>query len=87
MTTCPTLFFIKPYNMKDTVECRSESSYPEKPVAFIWEGIRHDVEAILSRSRNPRGISFRVRTTDGLVFELEYGNATDAWLITPIQED
>lgn len=73
--------------MKDTVECRSESSYPEKPVAFIWEGTRHNVEGILSRSRNPQGISFRVRTTDGLVFELEYSNATDAWLITPIQED
>jgi len=73
--------------MKDTVECRSESSYPEKPVAFIWEGTRHNVETILSRSRNPQGISFRVRTTDGLVFELGYSNATDAWLITPIQED
>jgi hypothetical protein len=87
MTTCPTLFFIKPYNMKDTVECRSESSYPEKPVAFNWEGTRHNVDAILSRSRDPQGISFRVRTTGGLFFELVYTTAVDGWHITPVQED
>jgi len=73
--------------MKDTVECRSESSYPEKPVAFIWEGTRHKVNDILSRSRDPQGISFRVRTTERLVFELIYATAADMWLITPIQED
>ena len=73
--------------MEDTVECRSESSYPEKPVALTWDGTRREVDAILSRSRSPQGISFRVRTTDGLVFELDYVIATDEWLITPIQED
>ena len=56
-------------------------------MALTWEGTRHEVEAILSRSRNPQGISFRVRTTDGLIFELEYITATDAWRITPVQED
>lgn len=73
--------------MKDLVECRSESSYPDKPVRLTWEGTRHEVDVILSRSRNPRGISFRVRTTGGLVFDLEYTLATDAWRITPVQED
>jgi hypothetical protein len=73
--------------MKDTVECRSESSYPEKPVAFNWEGTRHNVDAILSRSRDPQGISFRVRTTGGLFFELVYTTAVDGWHITPVQED
>jgi hypothetical protein len=73
--------------MKDSVECRSESSYPDKPVRLTWEGMRHEVEAILSRSREPLGYLFRVRTTDGLVFDLEYTLATDAWHITPVQED
>jgi hypothetical protein len=73
--------------MKDSVECRSESSYPEKPVALTWEGMRREVDAILSRSRDPQGYRFRVRTTDSLVFDLEYTLATDAWRITPVQED
>ena len=73
--------------MKDLVECRSESSYPDKPVRLTWEGTRREVEAILSRSRDPQGYRFRVRTTDGLVFDLEYTVATDAWHITPVQED
>lgn len=73
--------------MEDSVECRSESSYPEKPVALTWEGTHHEVQAVLSRSRDPQGYRFRVRTTDGRVFDLEYTLATDAWHITPVQED
>jgi hypothetical protein len=73
--------------MKDSVECRSESSYPDKPVRLTWEGTRREVEAILSRSHDPQGYRFRVRTTGGLVFDLEYTLATDAWRITPVQED
>jgi hypothetical protein len=70
--------------MEDSVECRSESSYPEKPVALTWEGTRHEVETITDRWNSPQGNHFRVRTDDGLVFELVYMTATDAWLITPI---
>jgi hypothetical protein len=70
--------------MEDAVECHSESSYPEKPLALIWEGMRHEVETILSQWRDPQGMHFRVRTTEGLVFELSYGTATEAWLIKPI---
>jgi hypothetical protein len=73
--------------MEDSVECRSESSYPEKPVALTWEGTRREVDAILSRSRDPQEYRFRVRTTDGLVFDIEFTLATDAWRITPVQED
>lgn len=69
--------------MKDPVECRSESSYPEKPVALTWEGARREVDTILDRWRDPQGIHFRVRTTDGLIFELVYTTATDVWLIKP----
>jgi hypothetical protein len=70
--------------MEDLVECRSESNYADKPVALHWEGARHEVETILSQWRDPRGLHFRVRTTDGLVFELEYISAAEAWHIKPI---
>jgi len=69
--------------MEDPVECRSESSYPGKPVALTWEGARREVDSILNQWRSPGGIHFRVRTTDGLVFELTYLSATDEWLIKP----
>jgi hypothetical protein len=70
--------------MEDLVECRSESGYPEKPVALVWENTRREVETILSQWRDPQGMHFRVRTTGGLVFELTYAIANDAWLIKPI---
>jgi hypothetical protein len=73
--------------MEDLVECRSESSYPDKPVALTWEGLRHPVDSVLGQWRSPQGIHFRVRTTDNLVFELNYIIAADGWHITPIQED
>jgi len=73
--------------MEDSVECRSESSYPDKPVALTWEGARHEVQSILGRWLTPQGTHFRVRTTEGLVFELVYASAADEWHITPIQED
>jgi hypothetical protein len=66
-----------------TVECRSESTYPEKPMAVTWDGLRREVEHILSRWRTPEGLHFRVQTTDGLTLELFYDVAADRWHITP----
>ena len=71
----------------DNVECLSSASYPGTPTAVTWDGERHIIGAIISRSQSPRGHIFRVRTTDGLVFELFYNNATQVWQITPIMED
>jgi hypothetical protein len=67
-----------------TVECRSDSTYPERPVAVTWEGARHVVDTILSRWRTPEGIFFRIRTTDGLAFQFIYRIATDAWEVEQI---
>ncbi|RPH60138.1 MAG: hypothetical protein EHM81_06860 [Chloroflexi bacterium] len=63
------------------VECRSETAYAEKPVALVWEGERLEVAGILSRWRAPGQIHFRVRVTDGRLFELTYDEATDEWHI------
>ena len=63
------------------VECRSESAYAEKPVALIWTGERLEVTEILSRWRSPDEIHFRVRVSDGRIFELIYDEAADGWRI------
>jgi hypothetical protein len=40
-----------------------------------------EIEQILSRWRIPGGKRFRVRTKDGQVFELFYGELYDEWRI------
>ncbi len=68
----------------DTVECRSDSEYAERPLALTWQGTRHEIAEILSRWRGPGGKGFRVKTTDGRAFDLTYREVTDDWLIQPI---
>jgi hypothetical protein len=70
--------------MPEPVECLSSPSYPGEPIALTWEGARRAVSAILDRWRSPEAIGFRVRTTDGLSFELDYDLSTEAWRVTPI---
>jgi hypothetical protein len=62
-----------------SVECYSGSAYAERPTAFIWEGIRLEIGAILNRWRTPVGNVFRVQTIDGLEFELAYDEGVDRW--------
>lgn len=69
--------------MPEPVECLSSASYPGEPVALTWEGERRAVGAILDRWHSPEAIGFRVRTTDGLSFELAYDLSADAWRVTP----
>jgi hypothetical protein len=63
------------------VECRSDAEYAERPVAFFWQAQRLEIAEILSRWRTPDGKRFRVRTTDGQIFELFYDPAVDRWQI------
>lgn len=63
------------------VECHSEYTYAERPIALRWEGRRLGIEAIEARWRLPGGHAFRVRTDDGQVFELFYGELYDEWRI------
>lgn len=68
----------------DTVECRSDSEYAERPLALTWNGQRYEVAEILARWRAPDEKGFRVRTSDGKIFELTYREVPDAWKIKPI---
>lgn len=65
----------------DLVECHSGYTYAERPTAFRWEGKRLMIEAVEQAWRVPGGRRFRVRTQDGRVFELFYGELYDEWRI------
>ena len=65
----------------DLVECHSGYTYAERPTALRWEGKRLTIEAVEQAWRVPGGRRFRVRTEDGRVFELFYGELYDEWRI------
>jgi hypothetical protein len=69
--------------MTDGVETFSGHTYAQRPRAFIWQGERQQVEVVLAQARSPKGRWFRVRTSDGRQFELNYDEASDAWQISP----
>jgi len=68
----------------DPVECRSDSTFAERPLSLIWEGQRLEIAEILSRWQGPGEKGFRVQTTDKQVFELTYREISGEWIIQPI---
>jgi hypothetical protein len=63
----------------DIVECRSDTEYAERPLSLIWQGRRHEIAEILARWRGPAEKGFRVKTVNGLSFELTYQELSDNW--------
>ncbi len=70
--------------MNNLVECRSESSYAQRPTAVHWQGQRLEVRDLLASWREPWGMRFRVRLDEDQVFELAYDQSLDDWSITPL---
>jgi hypothetical protein len=68
----------------DIVECHSDFTYAEKPVAFLWNNHRLKVDAILASWNSPGERCFRVITSGRGVFDLIYDEATAEWQIQPI---
>lgn len=70
----------------ETVECRSDTdaSRAERPLSLIWQGCRYEIAEILARWRGPAEKGFRVKTTDGLAFELTYQEFSDDWHVQPL---
>lgn len=66
---------------EELVECHSEFTYAECPIALRWEGARLVIEEIEDAWRIPGGRKFRVRVEDGRAFELFYGELYDEWRI------
>lgn len=65
------------------VRCYAGTHYPERPIAFEWEGRWLDVIAVLRQSRHPAGLTFDVRAADGGRYRLEWQEAEDHWIIVP----
>ena len=68
----------------NTVECRSDSEYAERPLSLTWEGVQYEIAEIVARWRGPSEKGFRVKTADGQAFDLTYRELPDEWLIQPI---
>lgn len=65
----------------ERVECHSGYAYAERPTGLYWHGERLVIDEIVARWRIPGGPKFRVRTEDGRVFELFYGELYDEWRV------
>ncbi len=68
----------------DLVECRSDSEYAERPLALTWQGLRFEIAEVLASWRGPGEKGFRVKTADGLAFEVAYLELADEWQVQPI---
>ncbi len=71
--------------MLNRVECRSDFSYAERPVAFTWQGSRYEIIRVLAEWRLPQGKAFRVLVQAGQQFELFYMENEDTWEIRTSQ--
>ena len=63
------------------VECRSDHDYIGRPLAFYWQDKRLRVVEVLAQSHTQSGYSFRVRTEDIGIFELDYDTNSDQWSV------
>jgi putative sterol carrier protein len=70
--------------MGELVECHSGFNYAEKPVALTWESQRLEIAKIMAQWRSPQARHFRVRTNNGLEFELSYREADNEWQINQL---
>jgi len=68
----------------NTVECRSDTEYAERPLSLTWQGAHYEIAEIVSRWRGPGEKGFRVKTTNGKAFDLTYREFPDEWLVQPI---
>jgi hypothetical protein len=67
--------------MDETVLCRSDSTYAERPLALLWQGRRYEIIEILARWRTPQGRGFRVQTETGQGFVILFDEAKQTWEI------
>lgn len=61
------------------VTCHAGYAYPERPIAFTWQGEVHAVRQVAASWRTPQGKAFRVQADDQRWFELAYNEAQDSW--------
>ena len=67
--------------MMPRVRCYAGTSYPERPLAFEWEGVWRDVVAVVRSARSPEGMVFDVLSQDGRRYRLMWFEASDNWSV------
>jgi hypothetical protein len=67
--------------VNETVQCRSDSTYAERPLALVWQERRYEIVEILARWRTPHGRGFKVRVDGGQVFVITFDEAKHDWEI------
>jgi hypothetical protein len=65
------------------VRCYAGARYPERPVAFEWEGRWLDIAELAGQARTPEGLLFDVLAEDGRRYRLAWHAETDEWAIMP----
>ncbi|HVM70944.1 MAG TPA: pyridoxal phosphate-dependent aminotransferase [Anaerolineales bacterium] len=73
--------------MGELVECHSGFTYADRPTALTWKNQRLEIVEIPIQWRSPQARHFRVRTNNGLEFELSYQEEGDEWQITQLLGD
>ena len=63
------------------VQAYSGHTYPQRPLAFNWDGRRREVAHIEAEWHTPQGKAFRVRTPSGWRCQLIYRADLDDWHI------
>jgi hypothetical protein len=80
----PNIIYGVSVSIQTHVECYSGSEYPERPVAFWWQGQRLVVAAVRSEARLPEGKRFLVETDGEQVFEINYNETGDTWTVRDV---
>jgi hypothetical protein len=63
------------------VDCYSGHTYPERPVSFLWQGVRHEIRDIEKSWLEPGERHFKVRTVMNKSFHLCYNERHEEWSI------
>jgi hypothetical protein len=69
------------------VRCYAGASYPERPVAFEWEGRWQQVVEVRRQVRTPEGLLFDVLAEDGQEVRLAWDAETDGWAVAPASDN
>ena len=68
------------------VSCYSGHTYAERPKSFLWQGVKYEVDEIEKAWQEPGGRCFRVRSKDGKLFTLRYGETEKQWSLIEIAD-
>ena len=66
------------------VSCYSGHTYAERPVSFLWQGIKYEVQEIERAWLEPGERHFQVRTGDNKKFQLCYNEAKEQWSLNEL---